>query len=124
MSLIDLSPATVAERLTANEIILIDVREPNEHAAERIEGAILMPLSSFDPSKVPQDPNRAVVFHCARGGRSAQAVQHCRHAGLNVDSHLAGGIAGWKAAGLPVETAPPRNASDVVSGLFNRILGR
>ena len=104
--------------------ILIDVREPNEHAAERIEGAILMPLSSFDPAKVPQDPNRPVVFHCARGGRSAQAVQHCRHAGLKVDSHLAGGIIGWKSAGLPVETAPPRDGAGRISGLFNRIIGR
>jgi rhodanese-related sulfurtransferase len=124
MSLIDLSPASVAQLLAANEIILIDVREPNEHAAERIEGAILMPLSSFDPANVPQDPNRAVVFHCARGGRSAQAVQHCRHAGLKVDSHLAGGIAGWKSAGLPVESAPPRDGIGGISALFNRIIGR
>jgi rhodanese-related sulfurtransferase len=124
MSLIDLSPAEVAARLAAHEIVLIDVREPNEHAAERIDGAILMPLSSFDPAQVPQDPNRPVVFHCARGGRSAQAVQRCRHAGLTIDSHLAGGIVGWKAAGLPVETKPPHDAPSGIAGLFNRIVGR
>ena len=51
----DMMPEEVAEGLAANSILLIDVREPNETAHERITGALLAPLSQFDPIDLP-DP--------------------------------------------------------------------
>ena len=53
MTLINLTAAQVAELLEAESIILVDVRETHEFNAGHIDGAILMPLSSFDPSAVP-----------------------------------------------------------------------
>lgn len=97
----NLSPAEVHDLLAAGKIALVDVRENGEHEGERIAGAILCPLSSFDPAKLPDTGGKPVVFHCAGGVRSARAVDACQHAGLPHDAHMAGGLSAWKAAGLP-----------------------
>ena len=102
MTLIYLTAAQVAELLEAESIILVDVRETHEFNAGHIDGAILMPLSSFDPSAVPLEDGKPVVIYCARGGRSANAVAMCQQFGVPVEQHLAEGIMGWVAAGLPV----------------------
>ncbi len=86
--------------LKERKIVLIDVREPAEYAAERIPGALLFPLSTFDPQMLPQEEARPVVLHCGSGKRSADALQRCRLAGVAVAGHVGGGIAAWKAAGL------------------------
>jgi rhodanese-related sulfurtransferase len=99
----DLMPEEVAEGLAADTILLIDVREPNETACERIAGAVLAPLSQFDPVDLPDPKGRTVVFTCASGIRSIKAAERAQAAGLAFDLHLAGGIKAWKAAGLPVE---------------------
>jgi len=46
----DLTPTEVKTALDAGRILLIDVREPAEFAAERIHGALNFPLSTFDPA--------------------------------------------------------------------------
>jgi rhodanese-related sulfurtransferase len=42
-----------------------------------------------------------VVFQCGTGKRSAMAVASCQEAGVPANKHLRGGVAVWKAAGLP-----------------------
>jgi rhodanese-related sulfurtransferase len=103
-SIRDLMPEEVAEGLASDKVLLIDVREPNETAYERIHGAVLAPLSKFDPVDLPNPEGRTVVFTCASGIRSIKAAEIAQAAGLAFDAHLAGGIKAWKAAGLPVET--------------------
>ena len=100
----DLTPQQVKAALDAHEILLIDVREPDEFAAEKIPGALNVPLSSFDPATLPDAGGKTVVLQCAGGKRSAMAVDKCRKANTAVDTHLAGGLAAWKAAGLPTVT--------------------
>ncbi len=100
----DLSPGEVRAALAAGEIVLIDVREPAEFAAERVHGALNFPLSSLDPGDLPAAEARTLVFSCGSGKRSAMAVERCRKAGHAVECHLAGGIMAWKAAGLPTLT--------------------
>ena len=97
----DLTADQVKTALDAQEILLIDVREPAEFAAERISGAVNVPLSSFDPKALPSADGKTLVLQCGSGKRSATAVDHCQKAGLVIDTHLTGGIAAWKAAGLP-----------------------
>lgn len=97
----DLSPREVKAALDAHEILLIDVREPAEFAAERIHGAVNFPLSTFDPRALPKADDKRIVFQCGSGKRSATAVDQCRKAGHKIDAHLAGGIMAWKAEGLP-----------------------
>ena len=97
----DLTPAEVKAGLDANRILLIDVREPAEFGAERITGALNVPLSSLDPAALPDAGDKTIVLQCAGGKRSAMAVDRCRKAGQLVETHLAGGLAAWKASGLP-----------------------
>lgn len=100
----DLTPQEVHASLAAHRILLIDVREPSEFAAERIHGALNFPLSTFDPAALPAREDKAVVFSCGSGKRSAMAVERSQKAGHDIRAHLAGGIAAWKAVGLPTVT--------------------
>lgn len=96
------TPAEVHALLEAGTILLVDVREPSEYAIERIPGALLFPLSTFDTHKLPPDESRRVVFHCGSGKRSATACEQRLAAGAPRAAHMAGGITAWKAAGLRV----------------------
>jgi rhodanese-related sulfurtransferase len=99
-----LDAAEVAQLLHAGKLLLIDVREPSEYASERIAGALLYPLSTFDAKTLPEDGPRRVVFHCGSGKRSLTAAERRVAAGQSHAAHMGGGIAAWKAAGLPVIT--------------------
>ncbi len=100
----DLTPQEVADGVSDGRIVLVDVREPNETAVERFPGAVLVPLSAFDPATIPAPPGSEVVFACRSGRRSVTASLVAQEQGFNYDAHLAGGILAWKAAGLPTET--------------------
>jgi rhodanese-related sulfurtransferase len=97
---IELDPVAVSDGLARGDIILVDVREPKETGAESIPGAVLMPLSQFDPSKLPKGH---VVLTCLGGKRSAMALERCRDAGVAINTHMRGGLTAWKAAGLPTK---------------------
>ncbi len=99
----DLSAEDVARGLTEGRILLVDVREPHEIAVESYPDAINVPLSQFDPADIPDPQGRQVVFACRSGNRSVTAALAAQEAGLAYDSHLAGGILAWKAAGLPTK---------------------
>jgi len=100
----DLTPEDVARGLAEASMLLVDVREPNETALERYPGAVIVPLSNFDPAQIPDPKGRQVVFACRSGRRSVTASQAAQAQGLPYDAHLAGGILAWKAAGLPTES--------------------
>jgi rhodanese-related sulfurtransferase len=85
--------------------LLVDVREPNEVAVDAYPGAVVVPLSSFDPIAIPDPKGRQVVFACRSGKRSVTASMAAQGAGLPYDKHLAGGMLAWKAAGLPTNSA-------------------
>jgi len=100
----DLYPEEVAKGITEGRILLIDVREPNETDVERYPQAVIMPMSEFDASALPDPGGKQVVFACRSGNRSVTASLIAQDAGFPYKHHLAGGIKGWKEAGLPTET--------------------
>ncbi len=100
----DLTPQDVAKGIAEGRFLLIDVREPNEVSAEAYPDGIVVPLSSFDPKLIPDPAGKDVVFACRSGKRSVTASMAAQAAGLPYDKHLAGGMLGWKAAGLPTKT--------------------
>jgi rhodanese-related sulfurtransferase len=99
-----INATTAKALLDRGDAVLIDVREPDEHARERIEGARLAPLSRFDPVSLVGEGERGriAVFHCNSGNRTAQAADRLLGAGFADAYLLEGGIQGWKRAGLPV----------------------
>ena len=99
----DLYPEDVAKGLAEGKILLVDVREPNETDVERYPEAVYMPMSEFDPAALPDPAGKQVVFACRSGKRSVTASLAAQAAGLPHDKHLAGGMLGWKAAGLPTK---------------------
>ena len=99
----NMSPEEVSAALSADEILLIDVRETHEFADARIAGALNYPLSTFDPSALPSAGGKYVVLSCAGGIRSVTAANACQAAGIDIHDHLAVGLRAWVAAGLPIE---------------------
>ena len=100
----DLTPQDVAQGIAEGRYLLVDVREPNEVEVEAYPDGVVVPLSSFDPEAIPDPAGKEVVFACRSGKRSVSASLAALSAGLPYDKHLAGGMLGWKAAGLPTKT--------------------
>ncbi len=85
--------------------LLLDIREANEWAENRIGGAQLRPLSLLGDwwRDLPRD--RTVVLYCRSGNRSAHATNVLiKRAHYDNVLNLSGGILAWKRAGLSVET--------------------
>src|SRR5215212_10298215 len=78
------------------DIQLIDVRQPDEFAFARIEGAKLIPLGEIINRMGEIDESRDTVIHCKMGGRSARAIAALQQAGFKGNlRNLAGGITAW-----------------------------
>ena len=107
MTLRELEPQDVSAAIAADKAVVIDVREPGEFATERLHGAGLHPLSTFDPQRLPIDASRDVVLHCGSGKRSMDALKRCQAAGVNITAHVRGGLMAWKSAGLPTVRIDP-----------------
>lgn len=89
--------------LRAGDAVVVDVREADEFSAGHIPGAINMPLSTFQPSKLPHTQGKKLVLNCLGGKRSAMALDKCSVAQAAVDTHLGGGFGAWQAARLQIE---------------------
>ena len=75
---------------------LIDVRQPEEYAFAKIEGAKLIPLGEIVKRMDEIDPTRETIVQCKAGGRSAMAIDALRLAGFEGDlKNLRGGITAW-----------------------------
>ncbi len=98
---IHLSPARARELISAGAQ-LIDVRTEHEWEAGRIAGATRIELGELGERAGELDRDRAIVFYCRGGNRSAMATQAFREAGF--DAHnIEGGLAAWSEAGMPLD---------------------
>jgi molybdopterin/thiamine biosynthesis adenylyltransferase/rhodanese-related sulfurtransferase len=92
----ELTPRELAEKLRrGDDFDLIDVREPFEWEIAHIEGARLVPLSTFPDAIKELDASREIVVQCKVGGRSARAADALIAAGFRNVWNLAGGITRW-----------------------------
>lgn len=94
----------LATRMEAGEPIqLIDVRTPDEFAQGHLEGAINIPLDSFDPATLPDAAGRERVLYCRSDRRSGMAAQRLAEATGQTVLHLEGGIDAWALGARPIE---------------------
>ncbi len=83
---------------------ILDVRNAVEWREGHIPGATHISLAELRQRVGELDPNQPVIVHCQSGGRSAVAVSVLEAAGFGSVANLSGGYAGWRKAGLAVET--------------------
>lgn len=90
------------DELGTTNIVLIDVREPDEYAEARVPGAALIPLATV-PERTDEIPkDKTVYVICAAGGRSMNAAEYLAANGWDT-VNVAGGTKAWIAFGKPVD---------------------
>jgi rhodanese-related sulfurtransferase len=99
---IDVAEADRRRREASPRPLIVDVREPSEFAAVRLDDVVLLPMSSFAErfGELPKD--RPLLVMCASGSRSAAATAHLLRNGYTDVVNVAGGITEWERTGLPV----------------------
>lgn len=108
MSAIALRPVHCADarRMSAADAVLIDIREMDEHANERIPGARHVPLSKIlEGAAIPTEPGKGVIFFCRSGYRTIAHDSVLASAAGCEAYVLEGGIEAWRDAGLATEKA-------------------
>jgi rhodanese-related sulfurtransferase len=81
-----------------NELHIVDVREPDEHAAFNIGGKLL-PLGnilSFQLDEIEDMKEKEVFVYCRSGKRSMQACMFLEQAGFGHVNNVTGGILAWQ----------------------------
>jgi len=95
------TPEEVKTALDKGEIVLIDVRTPQEFMFEHIEGALLLPMSFFKAEALPTQDGKRIVFYCGSSMRSGRVAGLAKAAGYDPIAHLQGGFGKWKEAQMP-----------------------
>jgi len=91
-----LTPGELKARIDAGIApVILDVREPFEHAICHIPGSRLIPLGELPRRLSELNPGDDIVVHCKSGGRSARAVSLLREHGYGRAANLTGGILAW-----------------------------
>jgi rhodanese-related sulfurtransferase len=103
-----LSALFAAELLASGQPPLaVDVRAPREREQKRIKGSVGIPLNHLVENLETLPKGRPLLVYCAGGYRSSIAASLLQRKGFDHVSEIAGGIGGWEAAKLPVETGQP-----------------
>lgn len=105
MTLRTVSPEKARDMLNEGAI-LVDIREADEHARERIASARSLPLSTLDQADIELHRGKPVIFHCRSGQRTQMnAAKLEARAGEGCEAFIVeGGLDAWRKAGLPVVT--------------------
>ncbi len=91
-----ITPEELKAKMDRGEaVVLVDVREKDEWAVNRIEGATLIPLMTLPQRERELDPKTEVVAYCKMGSRSEQAVLYLRRLGFARAKNLEGGMDAW-----------------------------
>ena len=83
---------------SGEDLLLVDVREKDEYAIARIDGATLLPLSTFVSdweANLGDYRDKQVIVHCKMGGRSQKACEFLAGQGFTNVSNVTGGITAW-----------------------------
>jgi rhodanese-related sulfurtransferase len=96
MADLEISVVEVKQRLDAGEkLLLVDVREPHEHALCHIEGATLIPMGSIPANLQKLDTDEEVICFCHHGMRSLDVANWLRSRGVSAARSMSGGIDRW-----------------------------
>ena len=100
MPMKNIDAATLKDWMAKGEAILVDVREPSEHATGVIPGALLVPLATVSGRTVPAPKGKKLVMQCRSGARSQTAGEILLKENPSLEVYnLGGGILEWAASG-------------------------
>jgi rhodanese-related sulfurtransferase len=108
----DVDPAAAAKLLAARkqgeELVILDIRTPEEFKTGRIDGSTNLDFyaSDFQERLAKLDRDKTYLVYCASGGRSGESLGVLRELGFKTIFHLEDGIRGWRKAGMPVAKRP------------------
>ncbi len=98
------SAADAVQIINREKGVLIDVSEPAEYAAAHAVGAKSVPFGSLETTRdLPKNKSLPLVVVCPTGTRAPRALAVLKKLGFENTRVLAGGLAAWRAANLPVE---------------------
>jgi rhodanese-related sulfurtransferase len=98
------NPAQAVHLINREKAVLIDVSEPAEYAAAHAAGSRSVPLRGLEASSdLPKNKSLPVVVMCPTGTRAARAAGVLKKLGFENPRVLAGGLAAWREANLPIE---------------------
>ena len=99
--------AQATQLINREDALVVDIREAADFASGRILGAKSVPLARLEAGDVPNDvakrKDKSLILYCERGDRAEKGAAALRKQGFAKAVSLAGGIAGWRQAGLPVQ---------------------
>jgi len=104
------SAPLAAERLAAGEAVAVDVRTAAEREQKFVAGSISIPLNHLAERIDDLPKDRQLLVYCAGGYRSSIAASLLQQRGFTNVSEIAGGLAAWEAAKLPVKYSVQTNA--------------
>jgi len=96
--MIEITTAELKDRLSAGEApFLLDVRQPEEFAAEHIPGATLIPLGELPGrlDELEQYRDQEMVLICRSGNRSVDAGKFLEMSGFSKATNMRGGMLAW-----------------------------
>ncbi len=97
------TPPMLAEELQEPAApVILDIRNPREWASKHIEGSVNIPLNHLQERMAEVPRERRLAVHCAGGYRSSIATSILQQYGITNVIELAGGLAAWEAAKLPL----------------------
>jgi rhodanese-related sulfurtransferase len=88
----------------AGRALLIDIREPHEHATGVVAGARLLPMRQLGQrqAEIPTDPARPVLLICNTQNRSGATLRALRERGYGHVRYVSGGMSEWARRGWPM----------------------
>ena len=99
-----ITPAQAVQMINREKAVLIDVSEPDEFAGSHATGSKNVPLGRLEASgDLPKNKTLPLVVVCPSGTRAVRAVATLKKLGFENSHVLAGGLAAWREANLPVE---------------------
>jgi molybdopterin/thiamine biosynthesis adenylyltransferase/rhodanese-related sulfurtransferase len=104
MSVPEIDPRQAHQRARSGAAVLVDVREPHEHAQGLAQDArpVARDQLEQDPSAHLPDPEQPVLLICQAGGRSLRAAQALQQRGYRQVWSVRGGMDAWQQHGLPI----------------------
>jgi len=100
-----LSTLQATQLINSRNAVILDVRTPAEFATGSLPGARNVPVDKVDDKQMRDiKKDKPLIVVCATGSRAGKAAAQLRANGYGEVYVLAGGVAAWREAGLPMRS--------------------